>query len=153
MAAYGMEEDEHGATLFVKHHLAEIEAAYWEQHFQSASPDPAQVLDLLILKSNDFEDDEEEEEEGDMFDFTLPGDVTNYVICVSFDEDGEVEGIAMESLLIERYRFSIRNADLPNAFLDQSLQEIFTTVRILHTPSHFLIGDSGDNQECRVSLW
>ena len=40
-----------------------------------------------------FEDDEDI----DMFDFTLPGDVTDYVICVSFDEHGKVEEISMES--------------------------------------------------------
>lgn len=33
----------------------------------------------------------------DTFDFTLPDDVTQYVISVSFDETGAVEGISMES--------------------------------------------------------
>ena len=33
----------------------------------------------------------------DTFDFTLPDEVTNYVICVRYDDDGEVEDISMES--------------------------------------------------------
>jgi hypothetical protein len=32
-----------------------------------------------------------------VFDSTLPGKVTNYVISVRFDEAGEIEDIAMES--------------------------------------------------------
>ena len=91
-AAYGTEEDEYGATLFVSHHLDEIESSYWEERFQSASPRPSQILDALVLRT-DFEDDQDI----DMFDFTLPGDVTDYVICVSFDEHGKVEEISMES--------------------------------------------------------
>jgi hypothetical protein len=91
-AAYGTEEDEYGATFFVSHHLDEIESSYWEDRFQTASPKPSQILNALILRS-DFED----EDDFDTFDFTLPGDVTDYVICVSFDEDGAVEGISMES--------------------------------------------------------
>jgi hypothetical protein len=39
-----------------------------------------------------------EAEDGlDTFDFTLPDDVTNYVIAVRFNEDGEVHDISMES--------------------------------------------------------
>ena len=91
-AAYGTEEDEYGASLFVSHHLDEIESSYWEDRFQTSSPKPLQILEALVLRS-DFEDDEDFE----TFDFTLPGDVTNYVICVSFDGKGKVEDISMES--------------------------------------------------------
>ena len=90
--AYGTEEDEYGSTLFVSHHLKEIDKSYWQEHFGSESPEPAKVLDGLVLVS-DFEDEEDLEN----LDFSLPGDVTNYLICVSFDEDGEVEEISMES--------------------------------------------------------
>ena len=31
------------------------------------------------------------------FDFTLPDDVTNYVVSVHFDETGEIDDIDMES--------------------------------------------------------
>lgn len=91
-AAYGTEDDEYGATLFVSHHLEEIESAYWEKQFGTKKPEPSEILDSLVLRS-EFEDDDE----FDTFDFTLPGEVTDYVICVTFDEDGEVSDISMES--------------------------------------------------------
>jgi hypothetical protein len=91
-AAYGTEDDEYGATLFVSHHLEEIESAYWEKQFGTAKPEPREILESLVLRS-EFEDDDE----FDTFDFTLPGEVTDYVICVTFDEDGEVSDISMES--------------------------------------------------------
>ena len=91
-AAYGTEDDEQGVTLFVSHHLQEIENSYWEERFQTATPTPSQILDSLILCTG-FEDEEDLE----MLDFTLPGEVTDYLICVSFSEAGEVEDISMES--------------------------------------------------------
>ena len=91
-AAYGTEDDEYGATLFVSHHLEEIDATYWQKQFGTATPAPSQILDSLVLRSKFEEDDEI-----DTFDFTLPGEATDYVICVTFDEDGEVVDISMES--------------------------------------------------------
>ncbi|HWB04722.1 MAG TPA: DUF2004 domain-containing protein [Verrucomicrobiales bacterium] len=90
--AFGTAEDEDGATMFVSHHLEEIESSYWQRHLGDASPDPRRVLDLLVLQSHWGGDDEI-----DIFDFTLPDEVTNYIISVRFDEAGEVEGISMES--------------------------------------------------------
>lgn len=96
--AFGSEGDEHGATRFVSHHLAELSADYWQEHCGTAQPETKQVLEILTLQSHWGEDEEEEEEDGiDHFDFSLPGGVTDYVISVSFDEDGEVEDITMES--------------------------------------------------------
>lgn len=91
-AAYGTEDDEYGATLFVSHHLDELEPAYWQQQFHTTTPEPNRILDALILRS-EFEEDDSI----DSLDFTLPGDVTNYVLCVTFDDDGEVDDISMES--------------------------------------------------------
>ncbi len=42
-----------------------------------------------------FEDEDLETME--ILDFSLPEEVTNYVICVSFDPKGEVVDISMES--------------------------------------------------------
>ena len=91
--------DEHGVTLFVSHHLNEIEASYWIEHTGTASPEPGQVLEMLELRSHWGEDEEEEEDEEalDFFDFTLPGGVTQYVVCVEFDETGNIASISMES--------------------------------------------------------
>jgi len=94
-AAFGTEEDEYSATLFVSHHLEKVEDSYWTKHLQEPSPAPARVLDLLILQSH--WGDEDDDDRIDTFDFTLPDDATNYVISVCFDEDGNVEDISMES--------------------------------------------------------
>ncbi|RYD65013.1 MAG: DUF2004 domain-containing protein, partial [Verrucomicrobiaceae bacterium] len=57
------------------------------------TPSPAQVLDLLELRS-EFDDDDDD---FSSFDFTLPGEVSDYVLCVTINDDGEVEDISMES--------------------------------------------------------
>ncbi len=92
--AFGADDDEHGATLFVSHHLDEIDQAYWQKHLGTPRPDPKHVLDILQLRSHwgDQEDDGI-----DTFDFTLPEDITQYVISVRFDDAGQVEEITMES--------------------------------------------------------
>jgi hypothetical protein len=92
--AFGTEEDEYGATLFVSHHLEEIDEDYWQSHLGSPNPEPKQVLDILVLQSQwgDANSDGM-----DTLDFTLPGDVTDYLISVSFDGAGNVEEITMES--------------------------------------------------------
>ena len=53
-----------------------------------------QVLDILVLQSHWGEDDDDGI---DTFDFTLPDEVTNYVLSVEFDENGNVSGLSMES--------------------------------------------------------
>ncbi|MEP7156616.1 MAG: DUF2004 domain-containing protein [Betaproteobacteria bacterium] len=94
-AAFGTEDDEYGATLFVSHHLEEIDESYWQKHLSTARPEPARVFDLLELRSPGIEDDDDDD--FDTFDFTLPGNVTDYVLSVRFDEAGKVEEISMES--------------------------------------------------------
>lgn len=92
--AFGTEEDEFGATLFVSHHLEELQADDWKSIVGTTQPTPDQVLGLLQLRSHWGDD----EEDGiDVFDFTLPSDVTDYVLSVRFDGSGEVEDISMES--------------------------------------------------------
>jgi len=90
--AFGTADDESGVPLFISHHLDELDSAYWKKHFSTETPDPIRILDSLVLLSHWGGDDEIE-----TFDFTLPEDVTNYVIGVSFDEAGEVSGISMDS--------------------------------------------------------
>ena len=92
--SYGTEEGEYGATLFVSHHLEELNADFWEKHCGDASPDPVKVLDLLVFDTH-WGDDEDDGLEH--FDFTLPDEVTNYVLSVCFDESGNVDEISMES--------------------------------------------------------
>ena len=93
VAGYGTDDDEYGSTLFVSHHLEEIEASYWQSHFKVDVPEASQILDSLVLSPYCID---EEDEVIDSLDFTLPGDVTNYLICVCFEGD-EVVDISMES--------------------------------------------------------
>ena len=83
--------DEYGATMFVQHHLEEIPQDYWQKHLGASAPEPSAVLGLLELRSNWGEDEIE------YFDFSLPEDVTDYVLSVHFDDTGKVDGISMES--------------------------------------------------------
>jgi hypothetical protein len=86
---FGKELDEYVGTLFVEHHIKELDSSYWQKHLNTTKPNPKDILDILVLKSHCDEDA--------IFDFTLPGDVTDSVISVSFDTNGEIEDITMES--------------------------------------------------------
>ncbi|WP_349655490.1 DUF2004 domain-containing protein [Xanthomonas sp. 10-10] len=89
--AHGTEAGEFSTTMFVGHHLEELPQDYWQEHTGTGAPDPAAVLGLLELKSNWGEGNIEN------FDFSLPGDVTDYVLSVRFDGAGEIDEISMES--------------------------------------------------------
>lgn len=89
--AYGTEAGEFSTTMFVGHHLGELPQNYWQEHTGTDEPDPAAVLGLLELKSNWGDGDIEN------FDFSLPGDVTDYVLSVRFNDSGEIDEISMES--------------------------------------------------------
>lgn len=91
--AFNDGDKDSSVQLFVSHHLKELDAAYWKKHAGKLRPTQKEVLALLEFQSHWGEDDDGI----DTFDFTLPGDVTQYVISVSFDEDGGVETIEMES--------------------------------------------------------
>ena len=96
---FGTDDDKDGPTLFVSHHLNEIGDDFWLKHCGVARPKPTQVLDILVLQSHwaSAPDDEIDDEGIDTFDFTLPDDVTNYVISVNFTENGDISGVTMES--------------------------------------------------------
>lgn len=87
--ASGTALGEYSVDEFISHHLEELPASYWGKHLGTAIPTTKSVIELLVLR-NKWDDSE-------IYDFTLPGNITDYVISVSFDEDGEVEDITMES--------------------------------------------------------
>ena len=90
----GTEAGEYGATLFAAHHLDELDQSYWQAHLKTDRPAPVQVIELLCLQSHSSDDDDDDL---DTLDFALPGDVSNYILSVSFDENGEIDEISMES--------------------------------------------------------
>jgi hypothetical protein len=89
--AHGTEDGEDSIDLFVAHHLEELPRDYWREHLATTTPDAAAVVGLLTCRSSWGKGDLEN------FDFTLPGEITDYVVSVHFDEKGEVDGISMES--------------------------------------------------------
>lgn len=82
--------------LYLEHHLDEIEPEYWLNHIGHENPTTIQVLQLLVLNPY-MEWEIEEDEESYLIDFTLPDEVTQYVLCVEFDRDENLLGISMES--------------------------------------------------------
>ena len=91
---YGTPKGEFGPTLFVSHHLEELQEADWVGALKLTKPTPEQVLNALILV-----DEWSSEDNGvnDTFDFSLPNDITNFLISVRFSEDGSITDISMES--------------------------------------------------------
>jgi len=89
---FNMEDEDSGAAMFVAFHLEELDAGYWREHLKTGRPAPGSVLDLLVLREHWGGPDELEH-----FDFALPGEVSDYVVSVRFDEDGKVAEISMES--------------------------------------------------------
>jgi hypothetical protein len=89
--AFGTEAGEGGINLFVEHHIAEVPESYWTERLGTSAPEPVAVLGLLEFRSSWGEDDLE------YFDFTLPGEVTQYVVSVHFDSAGNIEEMSMES--------------------------------------------------------
>ncbi|EPE5851656.1 DUF2004 domain-containing protein [Vibrio vulnificus] len=86
-ASRGTESGEYGIDLFVSHHLDELHAAVWLEILGKENPNFDDILSALVVAYV----------EDDVCDFTLPNDVTNYLISVSFDENGQVVDISMES--------------------------------------------------------
>jgi len=68
-----------------------LDSDYWKKLLGSANPDPSQILGALILKDKWYTEGEE------VYDFSLPNSVTNYVISVRFYESGGIREISMES--------------------------------------------------------
>jgi len=89
LRAYNAESE---VGLFVSHHLEEIDSQYWLEHLNTSKPTLNQVLDMLVLRSH-----WDGENEDRIFDFTLPNEITNYVISVCFNDDGVVDDVVIES--------------------------------------------------------
>lgn len=89
----GTSAGEDSVTLFVDHHLAELEPDYFSQTYGTPTPEAPQILASLILV-----DSWSSEDDGnvDVFDFSLPGNVTDYLLSVRFSGD-DIEDISMES--------------------------------------------------------
>ena len=95
LSAYQRSTDENQVRLYAEHHLEELEPAYWLKNLGTATPQPLQVLKVLELSPH--VDWTLEQDENYRIDFTLPEEVTQYVLCVELDRDESLVGISMES--------------------------------------------------------
>lgn len=76
---------------FAEHHLEELDPAYWDIHTGSNTPTIDDVRRMIIADST------WEDEDCIVVDCTLPDDVTNYLLSVRMDLQGNVTDVDMES--------------------------------------------------------
>lgn len=89
----GKPEGEDSIGLFVEHHLAELEPGYFSNICGTPTPDAEKISHSLVLVGSWSSADDGQI---DVFDFSLPDEVTNYVLSVRFSGE-EVEEVSMES--------------------------------------------------------
>lgn len=88
-SSFNTEQGEHGIDLFISHHIEELSEQTWSGLLGKAQPTASEVLEIMVLRSS-WNDDL-------TYDFTLPNNVTNYVVSVLFNENGKIDCISMES--------------------------------------------------------
>lgn len=92
------EDKESTVKRYVEHHLEELNEKYWEKYLGTKKPTPINVLNILVLRDNwDTEDEESDLENFEVYDFTLPGEVTDYVIGIIFDSNDTIIEVSMDS--------------------------------------------------------
>ncbi len=98
MAEEASESSETAPALYIAHHREELSQAAWTQVFATIDREniDAQTflsqLQLVHVGLNPADEDR-----CLLLDYMLRGEVTNYVLSVSFDADGQLAGIDMES--------------------------------------------------------
>ncbi len=75
-----------GVKPFLVHHLDVIDGSYWEGEIGTPNPSYSDVLEIIMFKQYS--------EDNQALDFTLPGNVTDYVIRVEFSQTDEVLNIS-----------------------------------------------------------
>lgn len=86
-ASQGTEQGEYGIDLFISHHLEQFDSTEWQELLGKAKPSTNEIVESLVY-IDDYDG---------VYDFSLPNDVTGYVVSVSFDDAGNVDSISMES--------------------------------------------------------
>ena len=88
-ASSGTDSGEYGVDLFVEHHIEELNGEEWKKSLGEENPSKEKIINSLVFESA-WDDD-------CVYDFTLPNNVTDCVVSVRLDDNGEVEEISMES--------------------------------------------------------
>ena len=94
-------DDEEGydpVSLFITHHLDELDKNAVATLFGSTTPSTQVFLAKLVLAAVSFHPEQDDEDEAfATFDYTLPGELTDYMLSVRFDGDSNPIDIDMES--------------------------------------------------------
>lgn len=91
---FGTPEGEFNSTLFISHHMEELEEADWLSLLKVKQPKPQQILKALVLVDKW---DSNEDGQINTYDFSLPENITDYLISVRFSEDGKIKDASLES--------------------------------------------------------
>ena len=93
--------DESSVRSYIEHHLVEVDDEYWVTVFGESKPSISVVASKMVIHPFWYEEALDGEADLDRVDFTLPDNeddaVTNYLLCVEYSEEGQLEGISMES--------------------------------------------------------
>ncbi len=94
-----LDESREGATrLYIDHHLSVMPARALQTLFgnvQTQAFAPAQFLSRMVVKRVGLYPGDQSRTA--VFDYMLNQDVTNYLLVVSFDMDGEIVSVEMDS--------------------------------------------------------
>ncbi len=84
---------------FIQYHLSTIESEYWDRVLHTSQPTVGQICELLEPHKPCIMGGQEDEHciryLDNHFDFTLPQEITDYVLCVAF-RHGQVMDISIE---------------------------------------------------------
>ena len=92
---YKKGDESDAVELYVEHHLEELDKSEIEKVFGSKNVDINLFLSKLVLTRIGIYADRDDGFA--IFDFTLPGNITDYLIVVTFDQNGIISDISMES--------------------------------------------------------
>jgi hypothetical protein len=92
------EKPEGTVATYLSHHAEELDEKDLRRIFNTADPDEVTIdhlLDALYLKRIGLYPDSDDYVA--VFDFTIDGEATDYLLAVEFDEEGDVFGVSMDS--------------------------------------------------------
>jgi hypothetical protein len=91
-------DEDAASVMYLTHHQDVLEPEEYQRAFGVSAPDladPEPLLSRLALVRVGLYP--EEDERRILLDYSIDPDTTNYLLCVSFDEDGEVVAVDLES--------------------------------------------------------
>jgi hypothetical protein len=92
---FDLGDESETARFYLEHHLSELSSEEKDALLGGSEVDKQKFLDCLVLKRIGVYP--EDEESYAVFDIQFPEEYTNYLMAVTFDEDGKISCISMDS--------------------------------------------------------